>query len=150
VHGAIDGHTRLCPYLVAATDNIALTAFAAFLQGVEAYGAPRRVRVDGGGENLLLCRYVCYLRGSDAAFSGRSVHNQRIERFWRDVFREVACVFYDLLSQLEVRGLLNVNDCVQLQRLHFLILPILNAALNDFRNSWNVHGIRTEHHRSPN
>jgi hypothetical protein len=90
VHGAIDGYSRTCVYLIPSDSNRGVVAFTAFLHGVEQYGLPRLARFDAGGENLPARRYMCDMRGNSAAIVGRSVHNQRIERFWRDVFQQVS------------------------------------------------------------
>lgn len=81
IHGGIDGYSRVVPYLRMAPDNKALTAFGAF-QGVERYGLPLRVRSDHGGENELIAEYMIRNRGSGqgSMITGRSVHNQLIER----------------------------------------------------------------------
>ncbi len=41
-----------------------------------------------GGENVDLAHFMVLLRGEGRGshLTGRSVHNQRIERLWRDVF----------------------------------------------------------------
>ena len=41
---------------------------------------------------------------------GASVHNQRIERLWRDVFSAATCSFYSLSYKLEELGLLDPVD----------------------------------------
>lgn len=149
IHGGIDGYSRVCAFLVAAPNNTSLTALSAFLSGVATFGAPRFVRVDAGGENKLIRRYINHVRGPRASIVGRSVHNQRIERLWRDVFRSVACVYYDVLRRLEISGALDVANPEHIRRVHEYLLPIVNAALLEFRQAWNVHGLRTEHYRTP-
>ena len=62
-------------YLHCATNNRARTVFSCFLEAVQNYGLPSRIRSDRGGENVQV-----------ATFMLRSVHNSRIERLWRDVF----------------------------------------------------------------
>ena len=41
-----------------------------------------------GGENILVCRYMVMYHGvgRGSHIAGSSVHNQRIERLWRDVY----------------------------------------------------------------
>lgn len=63
VHGGIDGFSRVIPYLKAATNNSSQTALSAFLQGVNSYGLPSRVRTDQGGENALIAEYMVQKRG---------------------------------------------------------------------------------------
>lgn len=72
------------------SDNKAETMLSSFQKGVLDYGLPEKVRSDKGGENVLVCSFMMNhpLRGPDTRpfITGRSVHNQRIERLWRDVF----------------------------------------------------------------
>ena len=39
--------------------------------------------------------------------TGKSTHNQRIERFWRDLFSGCVCHFFHNLEEI---GLLSVDD----------------------------------------
>jgi len=86
IHGAIDGFSRLIPYMRVSTNNTADTALEAFLMGVSQYGLPSRVRTDRGGENVRIAEYMLHHRGTGrgSIIMGRSVHNQRVERLWRD------------------------------------------------------------------
>ena len=106
IHGGIDGYSRLIVFLKAATNNRSETALSAFLQGVAAYGLPSRVRTDRGGENVLIGQYMIQHRGTDrgSVIMGRSVHNQRIERLWRDLF--CGCISYFCFTSLKMMGYL--------------------------------------------
>lgn len=59
----------------------------------------RIYRSDKGGENVLVCDYMLAARESEAEphfITGRSVHNQRVERMWRDLFQTSLLPFYNL------------------------------------------------------
>ncbi len=81
--------------------------------------------------------------------TGSSVHNQRIERLWRDVFRCVLTVFYQLFYYLEERGVLDPLSDTDLYCLHLVYLQKINEALEAFTNGWNHHAVTTEHFMTP-
>ena len=62
-HGAIDGYSRLIAYLKCSTNNRASTVYRSFLEAVQQYGLPSRVRSDYGRENYEVARHMLLNRG---------------------------------------------------------------------------------------
>lgn len=153
VHGSIDGYSRIPVYLQASNNNKAESVIKAFMGAVMAHGLPSRVRADYGGENTLLSQYM--LRhpsrgpGCGSFITGKSVHNQRIERLWRDVFSTCLSPFYYLFYSLEEYQLLSPVDNTDLYCLHYVFLPRINSQLEIFRQAYNRHKLRTEQNMSP-
>lgn len=153
IHGGIDGYSRLIVYLKAVTNNRASTVLHSFLEGVDKYGLPSRVRSDKGGENVAISDYMLNHPfrgpGRGTMITGRSVHNQRIERLWRDLYQGCIVSFYALFCELEDAGLLNPNDDRDLFSLHYCVIPLLNKQLCEFRNSWKHHPLSSERNKTP-
>ena len=150
-HAGIDGYSRLIVYLRCSTNNCATTVLQEFTKAVYKYNLPSRVRSDQGTENILVAQYMLENRGVNrgSIIAGSSVHNQRIERLWRDVFSGVIKLFYRIFYFLEEQQLLDPNDEKHLYALHYIFGPRINRALDEFKESWNHHCIRTANHKSP-
>ena len=58
IHGGIDGYSRLIMFLRVASNNRAHTVLRAFLQAVNKFGLPCRVRMDIGGENVKVAQFM--------------------------------------------------------------------------------------------
>ncbi|KAK0143146.1 hypothetical protein N1851_018730 [Merluccius polli] len=151
VHGGVDGFSRLVVYLTVAGNNRAHTVLQSFIAAVEQYGLPSRVRSDKGGENADVAEFMIRSRGTDRSsyITGRSVHNQRIERMWRDVYEHALDLFYQIFTSLEDQGTLNPDNEVHLFTLHRIFFPLIQQSLESFRDAWNFHGLRTERNQSP-
>ena len=153
IHGGIDGYSRIPVYLSASSNNRSETVLQLFLDAVSKYSLPSRVRADKGGENVLVAEYM--LRhprrgpGRGSFIAGRSVHNQRIERLWRDVFSLCIGHLYHMFYTLEEEGLLDPVDEVDLFALHFVFIPRINQQLESFKSAYCRHRLRTEHNRTP-
>ncbi|XP_073727208.1 uncharacterized protein [Misgurnus anguillicaudatus] len=151
VHGGVDGFSRLIVYLTAATNNRAQTVLESFLSAVEQYGVPSRVRSDKGGENVLVARFMVTNCGinRNSHIAGRSVHNQRIERLWRDVFENVLDLFCSNFLRLEAEGWLNPDKETDLYALHRCYMPHIQSHLQQFQRAWNNHSLRSARNQSP-
>uniref|UniRef100_A0A3Q1J714 Integrase catalytic domain-containing protein n=1 Tax=Anabas testudineus TaxID=64144 RepID=A0A3Q1J714_ANATE len=151
IHGAIDGYSRLVVFLRASDNNRSSTVLQNFLDTVVRYGVPSRVRTDRGGENNAVALMMNIFRGRQrgSALQGRSVHNQRIERLWGDLWRGLTNVYHWLFHYLENEGIIDLGNEVHLWALHYIYIPRINRDLSDFMRQWNNHGLRTERHMTP-
>lgn len=79
IHGGIDSFSRLIKYLKVASNNTSDTVYEAFIEVVEEFGLPSRVRMDMGGENVKVVSYMNEHQergpGRGSAITGRSTHN---------------------------------------------------------------------------
>ena len=84
-------------YLKVSSNNRVTTVLSAFNSAVQEYGLPSRIRIDRGGENILVSQMLLEHpergMGRSSVLVGRSVHNQRIERLWRDLYSGCICFF---------------------------------------------------------
>ena len=153
IHGCIDGFSRRIIFLHCSANNLATTVLNLFHSAVERDGGiwPSRIRVDYGVENVLVCEAMVENRGADRGsfIAGPSTHNQRIERLWRDVFRCVCHYYYYVFYGMEDSEILDTSNSLHMFALHFVFLPRINQALQEYLEAFNHHKMRTARNWSP-
>ena len=147
-HAGIDGYSRMIVYLSCSAKHRADTVYKLLLQAARRYSLPSRVRSDQGGENRLVALHMIRHRGAEgrSMIVGSSVHNQRVERLWCDLYQSTIRLYYRLFYYLEARGCL---DPVNALHLYSVFKPRINNSLLQFQDGWNHHGIRTVNSESP-
>lgn len=135
VHGGIDGISRLIVFLSISTNNKSAIVLQSFLPAFQKYGLPSRVRTDHGTENVDVATFMTLQKGSyrGSILQGKSVHNQRIERFWLDMYRGCTNVYYDLFTFMEREGILDMESEIHLWSLHYVFMARIKRSLDTFK-----------------
>ena len=72
---------------------------------------------------------------------GSSVHNQRMEWLWHDLFRCAIQLYYRLFYFLEDEDKPLPSNHQHIYALRYVYLPGINQTLKHFCDGWNNHGI---------
>ena len=107
---------------------------ASIVAAADTYGLPVRIRCDQGVEIYDVAMYMLHHHSRGPLMKpvivGRSVHNQRIERLWRDVYVGITSTLFCHIEQI---SLLDALDDIHLFCLHYhyklTIIVASNASL---------------------
>ncbi|KAH3708779.1 uncharacterized protein LOC127858084 [Dreissena polymorpha] len=110
-----------------------------------------RVRSDKGRKNTGVGAFMISYQGPGRGsfITGKSVHNQTIKRLWRDMYSACTNVFHQLFQQLEETSRLDLSSEVHMWCLHLVYVPLIQRALDRFRDRWNCHRLSEERGRTP-
>lgn len=92
------------------------------------------------------------LRGPQISgyIGGKSTHNTRIERMWRECNNDAMDSFRLTFKFLEELGMLNHHDNIDMWSLHRARTSLMQKELDGFKEYHNNHPIRTAHGKTPN
>uniref|UniRef100_A0A3B3T1B9 Integrase core domain-containing protein n=1 Tax=Paramormyrops kingsleyae TaxID=1676925 RepID=A0A3B3T1B9_9TELE len=133
IFGGIDGYSR--KVLTLLLSPYTSTNYVPFVHC-------SRVRGDEGVENVKIAETIF--------IAGKSVHNQRIEHLWRDVWVSVTQIYYEVLHSLEEDCLLDISNTLHLFCVHYVFIKRLQNDLHTFSQGWDNHPLRTEGGLTPN
>ena len=140
MHGVIDGYSRLVVFLRCSSNNRAATVVNLFLSATTEFYWLLRARKEKGEKNSEVARLMAEKRreGRGSILQGSSVHNQRIERLWRDIREMVTEYFRLLLHFLEWNNFLNPIEELDLAALHYVFISRINENLESLRCSGTI------------
>ena len=153
VHAGIDGFSRVPVYLQCSNNDRAETVLKLFQDAVSEWGLPSRVRCDKGGENYDVAWFMLTHprrgTGRGSVIAGKSVHNQRIERLWRDVNEGVLRFYANIFHHMEDLQILDPVNELHLFCLHYIFIPRINRQLDEWKEAWLLHSVSSENGATP-
>ena len=113
IHGCIDRYTPKIIYVTCRNNNRATTVNHIFSNAIQLHVLPSRLMGDQGGKNVGIARFMLSHPlsglGRRSYITTKSVHNQRNERLWADMyvpgkFDIYFCAFSDFYCQSLISG----------------------------------------------
>ncbi|KAF5338124.1 hypothetical protein D9758_015377 [Tetrapyrgos nigripes] len=139
IHGMVDGYSRTVTGIRASNNNRASTVLEVFVQAVEDYAVPSRIRGDRGKENKAVAVWITVQHGPNRGsfIWGSSTHNTRIERLWVEVGRQFVRRWRAFFFRLEDLHGLQRHNPYHLWIIQHLFLEQINADCKEFQREWN-------------
>lgn len=122
------------------TENNGVEAFMNLLWGVEHKGFIR-------GKYVI--KYYVLINWTADVSNPRSQNNVRIERFWRDLRKDVLEAYRLLFASLERQKLLDMSDPMQSMVLFLVFAHRIQASIDRAVLAWNSHQVRSEGNQEP-
>ncbi|KAL0569464.1 hypothetical protein V5O48_012504 [Marasmius crinis-equi] len=131
-------------------NNRADTVLDLFTEAIQVHGCPSRARGDHGTENVMVVEFMEAMKGSGRGsyIFGKSIHNIRIERLWRDVTLGFGGKWKYFFEKLEQHEYLNCENSAHIWLLHFLFLDAINHDALRWAEAWNRHKMALRHQPS--
>lgn len=158
IHGAIDGFSRKVLWLQAADTNKNPKVVASyFLKAFNKYKfLPTRVRTDKATENVNIAKIQRALRyehddefaGMKSFYWSKSVHNQRIESYWRQLINHCTAFWMKYQKILVEKEILDLDNDLHIQIFKYCFGDLLQYDLDRTRREWNNHRIRKQPNRN--
>lgn len=144
IHGGIDGASHYVLWCEVATDKLATTIFKGYKAAVDLYGHPIRIRSDYAAEHNLVREDQERARPEVVKpfLTGSSVHNQRIEHFWGQVWKKTAWFYHSLFTAMCNHNLLDLNNVWHMSSLHMVFFPLIQDDVDRHIIAWNNHRVR--------
>lgn len=115
IHGCIDRASHYVLYARVASNKHQETLFEPFSEAVRKFGPPLRVKSDFAAEHALIRKYMLEVRSGtrNPFLVGSSVHNQRIEHWWRLLWEEVIWLQKNAIKDMVQQGHFIPDDLYQ-------------------------------------
>ena len=117
IHGCIDGALHYVLYAKVASNKTQETLFQPFFEAVQKFDQPPlRVRSDFASEHALICRNMLEVRSGiqNPFLIGSSVHNQRIEHWWRLLWEKVIWFQKNAIEEMVQQGYFIPDDSTRI------------------------------------